>query len=80
LGAAVTDHVGPFELLGATAFAAAIAIACAGTRGAYWLGAAALLTAFVGAESRRRIGGVTGDVMGAAVELSEAMIYVAALL
>ncbi|HZS41330.1 MAG TPA: adenosylcobinamide-GDP ribazoletransferase [Polyangia bacterium] len=79
LGAAVTDHVGPAELLGATLLAAGIAIGLCGARGAIWFAVAAAVTIAIGIESRRRIGGVTGDVMGAATELIEAAVYVAAV-
>jgi adenosylcobinamide-GDP ribazoletransferase len=53
------------------ALAAALAAAAIGP----WFGAAALLcliaiTALVGTLARRRLGGVTGDVMGAALELT----------
>jgi cobalamin 5'-phosphate synthase/cobalamin synthase len=80
LGAALTDHVGPGELLGATVLAAGIAIALLGLRaGAIYLGATVAVTWAVGAMCRDRIGGVTGDTMGAASELAEALIYVLAV-
>lgn len=75
LGAALTAHVGPAELLGATALAAA---------GAFWLhgfvafAAVAALTLASGLYSARRIGGVTGDTMGATCELAEALTLVIA--
>jgi cobalamin 5'-phosphate synthase/cobalamin synthase len=80
LGAALTDHVGPAELLGATVLALGIAVGLAGARtGAIWFGAAAMVTWAVGGMAKERIGGVTGDTMGAATELTEALIYVLAV-
>jgi len=79
LGAALTDHVGPTELLGATFFAGAVAIGLGGTQGAIAWGAVALFTFGLGRECANRIGGVTGDTMGACTELCEALVYVVAV-
>jgi len=80
LGAALTDHVGPGELLGATVLAAAISIALVGPRAAAYYGGATVAVIWgVGATCKERIGGVTGDTMGAASELAEAFIYVLAV-
>ena len=57
----------------AVALATAIvaALACARLRGVLALAAAALVVLGVGRIAQRRIGGVTGDVLGAAIELAE---------
>lgn len=79
LGAAITDFVGPAELVGATVLAGAIAFGLGGATGGWsWL-AAAGVTALVGWECRAKIGGVTGDTLGANTELTEAAIYVLAV-
>jgi adenosylcobinamide-GDP ribazoletransferase len=68
------------RLLWATATTAAVVAIAAGWH-ALVLGALAVaMTAVVGETARRRIGGVTGDVFGAAVELTETMVLVGALL
>lgn len=70
LGQAVIDR-NMTGLLRSTLLAALIAIAAAGTDGLFsWL-PALLMTALIGRAARRRIGGVTGDVFGASVELTE---------
>jgi len=55
----------------AVALAAAIAVAARGSEGAAILGAAAAVAVLSGLFWRRRIGGVTGDVLGATAELAE---------
>jgi len=55
-----------FAALGAVALAAALAAALAGVAGLAALGAAGAAAAAALALARRRIGGVTGDVLGAA--------------
>ncbi len=77
LGRTVTDGAGPFEVSGATLLAAVAAVALAGARGVAALAAVAAFTVGHGLACRRRIGGVTGDTMGAAVEISEALALVA---
>ena len=59
-----------------TAMAAVVSVFAAGHRAtACWLAAAAV-TAVVGSISVRRLGGFTGDVLGAASELTEAAVLV----
>ncbi|HEX9306733.1 MAG TPA: adenosylcobinamide-GDP ribazoletransferase [Anaeromyxobacter sp.] len=77
LGRTVTDGAGAFELAGATLLAVGAAVGLAGVRGVLALGAVAGFTLGHGLACRRRIGGVTGDTMGAAVELAEALALVA---
>ena len=55
----------------ALATAVVAALACARLRGVLALAAAALVVLAVGRIAQRRIGGVTGDVLGAAIELAE---------
>lgn len=76
LGAAVTDHGGWLELAGATALALAAAVLTGGWKGLAALSAVAALTAWHGLACRRRIGGVTGDTLGAAIQTSEALVLV----
>ncbi len=66
-----TDRMGPGTTLAALAVASAIAVPTArlGTIGIVL--AVALVALLTGAWSSRRLGGVTGDVFGAAVELGE---------
>ena len=54
-----------------SATAIVAALACARLRGVLALAAAALVVLVVGRIAQRRIGGVTGDVLGAAIELAE---------
>src|ERR1044071_637851 len=79
LGAAVTDHVGWYELVGASVVAATITLLAAGWRGVLcWLGVAAV-TLFNARLCRRRIGGVTGDTLGANTEVCEAVVLTLAV-
>jgi cobalamin 5'-phosphate synthase/cobalamin synthase len=75
LGRSLGEHVGAVEIVGATLLALG---------GAWWLGewralgcagAVVLSSALGGAVCWRRIGGLTGDTLGANVELSEALVY-----
>ncbi|MGC1165658.1 MAG: adenosylcobinamide-GDP ribazoletransferase, partial [Solirubrobacterales bacterium] len=60
------------------AIAAALALAMVGLEALPLIVCAAAVTALVGAFARRRLGGVTGDVMGAATELTATFGLVAA--
>jgi adenosylcobinamide-GDP ribazoletransferase len=79
LGAPLVKGVGPTELFGATVLAIAGALALAGMVGAICLAAVALLTFVGGVYCHRRLGGVTGDTMGANSELCEALVYLLVL-
>lgn len=62
-----------------SALAAALAFALLGTRGGAMLAAVAFGTALLGIAYRRWLGGVTGDTLGAASELSELLALVVAV-
>jgi cobalamin 5'-phosphate synthase/cobalamin synthase len=79
LGAALTDHVGWLELVGATVLAGGITFLAIRWYGLICWVTVILVTLVVGRLSKRRIGGITGDVMGANVELSEAAVFVVAV-
>lgn len=79
LGAAVTDHVGWAELSEATIIAGALTLFVAGRSGAWcWL-VVLVVTAFNARLCRRKIGGVTGDTLGANTEACEAAVFVLAV-
>lgn len=69
-GRLLTDHLGAWQGLAAGALACGIAVGLAGLWGSALVVAAGLTVAAVGLIARRRLGGVTGDVMGAGTELS----------
>jgi adenosylcobinamide-GDP ribazoletransferase len=79
LGTALTDHVGSREFLGATVLAAALSLLVGPFAAAACWGATIFVTAAVARGSRRRIGGVTGDIMGAASELTEVAVFAVAV-
>jgi adenosylcobinamide-GDP ribazoletransferase len=67
--------VTPARLVAGTASAAAIAAVVLGARAVPALAVAALVTAASGIYFRRRIGGITGDCLGAANQLVEIATY-----
>jgi cobalamin synthase len=71
---AVTDHVGRMELLIASVTAMALAAGLARWTGVASCGVVAAGTAVWAWRCRRRIGGVTGDTLGAGIELSESLL------
>ena len=80
LGEAVTHASSTSSLLIATSTAGAIAVATMGVD-AWWCWTVVILVAAMVARSARcRIGGVTGDVFGASVELAEVAILAAGVL
>ena len=63
----------------ALATALVVALACARLRGLLAVAAAALVALAIGRLAARRLGGVTGDVLGAAIELAECAALLALL-
>jgi adenosylcobinamide-GDP ribazoletransferase len=79
-GGAVSDFVGRVELVVASTTALPVAVVLASWRG---LAAALLVLAASGLWGwccRRRIGGITGDTLGASVEVSEMLVLLFALI
>jgi adenosylcobinamide-GDP ribazoletransferase len=72
-GGVLSGRVSIRSVSTAVALACAVALALLGTRGAAMLGAVACGTALLGIAYRRWLGGVTGDTLGAASELSETL-------
>ncbi len=78
LGRTVTDYVGNREVTVATLLAVAITLMAAGPRGFVWLAASLVATGLFGWMCRRRIGGITGDTLGASAVLCETLTLVLA--
>jgi adenosylcobinamide-GDP ribazoletransferase len=74
LGEAVTRERDTVGLVVATTVAAVIAIGALGVDGLISWAFAALTAWWIARAAKRRIGGVTGDVFGASVELTEAAV------
>lgn len=77
---AVTASLRKSDLAIATTVTAALVLGIGGWRGAICWSAAAVFIALCGWLFRRRIGGVTGDALGATVEIVEAVTLFAGLL
>jgi adenosylcobinamide-GDP ribazoletransferase len=80
LGEAVTGAGDKTGLLVATAITGAIGFAVLRTAAILPWGFASVLMVMLGRTTRRRIGGVTGDVFGASVELAETTVLVVGVL
>jgi adenosylcobinamide-GDP ribazoletransferase len=76
LGASVAAHVGPLEVVGATVLALGLTIGLTGVRGVAAWATVAVAGAALAEVCRRRIGGMTGDTLGATGELAEALVLV----
>jgi cobalamin 5'-phosphate synthase/cobalamin synthase len=79
LGRALTDHVGTQDSWSATLFALVIAGGVAGWSGVWSLVVALAITLGMAFACRRRIGGVTGDTLGATAVLCETAILLVAV-
>jgi adenosylcobinamide-GDP ribazoletransferase len=80
LGHAVTCHRDACGLFFATSVTAVVAVAALRIEGLILWTVAVLVMAAVGRTAWRRVGGVTGDVFGASVELTETAVLVGAVL
>jgi cobalamin 5'-phosphate synthase/cobalamin synthase len=78
LGAAMTGGAGLLELLGSLVLALGLSFLVPLDFAIRSWAAVLLVSLLVGGLARRRLGGVTGDVLGASVELAEASVLVAA--
>lgn len=78
-GRLLAERMGAWSAVGGVALAAAIAVAALGAWAGAPLGCLVAVTVAVGALARRRLGGVTGDVMGAAIELTAMLALVSAV-
>jgi adenosylcobinamide-GDP ribazoletransferase len=79
LGRAVAGHAGLVEASAATATAVAAAFLLAGLDGLVLCAAVAVASAVLARWCVRRIGGVTGDTLGAIVVVAETLVYVVAV-
>jgi adenosylcobinamide-GDP ribazoletransferase len=77
-GAILTGGAGEMSRVVGVGLGVGLAFAALGLRGIALVAAAALGAALVGLVARRRLGGVTGDVLGAAAELATTLALVAA--
>jgi adenosylcobinamide-GDP ribazoletransferase len=80
LASSIVSHVSAFDLAAAAIVSFGLVLLLAPRRGAVVFAAVVLISLIVGAVARKRLGGVTGDVLGANVELSEALALSASLL
>jgi len=78
-GSVLTGRTGAVSRALGVGVGIGLAVAALGLRGLVLAGAAALAAAAVGFVSRRRLGGVTGDVLGASVEAATTLALVAAV-
>jgi adenosylcobinamide-GDP ribazoletransferase len=79
LGRALTDHVRDYEVRASTALVLAITAVLARGSGVISLAVTLALTVGIGFICWRRIGGITGDTLGANAVLCETIVLVAAV-
>lgn len=79
IGGALNDHGRSAWAVGAAVLGVAIALATAGIRGLIASAAAAGVAAVWAWRCRRRLGGMTGDTLGATVEGTEALVLLVGL-
>lgn len=80
LGVALTDYVRGRDIAGATTIALVVTALAAGVGGAWLVVVAGAVGALTRRACRRRIGGVTGDTLGATTEISELAVLCAGIL
>ena len=78
-GSALTGRAGEVSRALGVGLGVGLAVAALGLRGFALAGGAAVAVAVVGVTARRRLGGVTGDVLGAATELATTLALIAAV-
>jgi adenosylcobinamide-GDP ribazoletransferase len=76
-GAALSGRLRGRRVAFAVAIAATLAIVAAGTDGLVTLALAAAVVAVLGGFAKRRLGGITGDLLGATIELVELTVLLA---
>ena len=79
LGRALTDHIGAVECLGATGIAIAIGAWCGGSVCLGAVIACGVVALWFSWTAMRRVGGVTGDTMGATTEVCELAVLLLAV-
>jgi adenosylcobinamide-GDP ribazoletransferase len=79
VGRAFVDGARPRYVLGATGLTLIVAVGLFGVGGAVLVGVGALASWCLAATCRRALGGITGDVLGAGVEITEVTVFLATM-